>query len=100
MVRVDIDAFFVTLSFLIFFDHLFIAHFWVFTIDPRCCIYWNFPYFILAWHVKGGMNNETSSKNADSFHCLQFFLNSGFTWMECRTTVCHNIAEAGIYKNN
>ena len=82
-VNVDIHAFFVTTYFIIFFDH----H----PIDVKCApdvAYYvgSFLDIVFDQYVRGGVDEETAAKNAESVHCRKFSLGrfgpscSGHRW--------------------
>ena len=91
--------FFVTWSFFIFFDHHFIPDFWVYIMDPRCFIYWQFPWYCVCFVCKGINRQINCCKRPriSSFPSVFFLTVVLLRWF-CYTKAWHKMAEAGVYK--
>ena len=64
-VSVDIDNFFMTLSFIIFFYHHPIHQLQVYKINAICYLWRNFLDIVFDKYVRGGMVGETATKNVE-----------------------------------
>ena len=97
-VRVDIYAFFVTWSYLIFFDHHPIPHLWIYKMDLRCWVYCQFTWYCVFLVCKGRDGRRNCCQKHVIGSLSPVFVNDGFTWMECCSKACHTMAKAGIYR--